>query len=375
MKPAVQMIIAPDHRLPVGKSRTTADLISDPPRPLYTRSVMPFRAVVLPFAFLWIAATTVAFGVEGSVPDSKGNAPATVPEWVFPTNTPAPADAPVHDLTTPLRVPGSRATYTEAQLADRFSAPGWFPQSHSAMPEIVAYGRKPDVYACGYCHTPAGQGRPENASLAGLPAPYIIQQVADFKSGARRSASPGSFGPVDLMISLAAHATDAEVASAAAYFSQQHPLPRVRVVESDRVPRSRVVGWVYAAVPGGADEPLGERLLEFAPDPARHEERDDAMQYVTYVPRGSLQRGQAIAMNGLGGPTTACITCHGNTLQGVGLVPRIAGRSPTYLIRQLFAFRNGVRTGSNGQPMLPVVAGLTTRGMIDVVAYAGSLQP
>jgi hypothetical protein len=43
------------------------------------------------------------------------------------------------------------------------------------------------VFACGFCHLPNGLGRPENSSLAGLPASYIVQQVADFKSGARKA--------------------------------------------------------------------------------------------------------------------------------------------------------------------------------------------
>src|SRR5262249_27026202 len=154
-------------------------------------------------------------------------------------------------------------SYTEPQLIDRFSAPDWFPKSHSVMPEIVATGRRPAVNACGFCHTPGGQGRPENASLAGLPAAYIIQQLADFKSGARRSACPDTYLPTDLMIDVAKHATEPEVTSAAVYFSQQRPIQRVRVLERDRVPRSHVVGWVYAAIPEAGNELLGQRLLEF----------------------------------------------------------------------------------------------------------------
>lgn len=243
------------------------------------------------------------------------------------------------------------------------------------MPAIVARGRKPDVYACGYCHTPGGQGRPENASLAGLPAAYIVQQVADFKSGARRSPWPGSYLPTELMMNVAAHVTADEVTAAAAYFSRQRQLRRVRVVERDRVPQSHVVGWVYAAIPGGGDEPLGERLLEFASDPARHEKRDDEMQYIAYVPRGSLKRGRSMALAGASWRTVACIGCHGDALQGVGLVPRLAGRSPTYLVRQLLAFQTGARAGATGQPMLPVVARLTIGDMIAAAAYAASLEP
>jgi cytochrome c553 len=338
------------------------------------------RAMAPAFA-LWIAFAATARGADEFQAENGRNSPASVPEWVYPLNPPSPGGARPLDGVKPLHVPGSRITFTEVELSDRFSAPGWFPNSHSHMPEIVATGRKPEVYACGYCHTPGGQGRPENASLAGLPASYIIQQVADFKSGARRGAWRGSYPPTDLMLDLAAHATAAEVASAAAYFSQQRQMQRVRIVERERVPRSRVVGWVYAAAPGGGDEPLGERLMEFAPDPERHEKRDDEMQYVAYVPKGSLKRGRSMALTSRSASTpavaltVACASCHGSRLQGVGLVPGIAGRSPTYLIRQLLAFQTGARAGATSQPMLPVVAALRLNDMIDVVAYAASLKP
>lgn len=161
------------------------------------------------------------------------------------------------------------------------------------MPAIVTRGRAPEVYACGYCHSPTGQGRPENSALAGLPAAYIEQQVAHFASGARRGARPGDYTPVKLMVQSAAYVSEEEVASAAAYFSQQLLHPRVRVVETARVPRSQVIGLVYAALPGSGYEPLGERLMEFAADPQRHEERDDRMRYVAYVPPGSIARGNA----------------------------------------------------------------------------------
>ena len=241
------------------------------------------------------------------------------------------------------------------------------------MPPIVAQGRKPTIFACGYCHTPAGQGRPENASLAGLPAGYLIQQLADFKSGARRSGWSGPYGPTDGMIQLAAYVTPDEAAAAAAYFSRQRPISRVRVIQSDVVPRSRIVGWVYAPEPGGGEEPLGERMMEFAPEPERHERRDDRMQYVAYVPKGSVKRGRAIALQAAG--TTACSSCHGKQLEGAGLIPRLAGRSPTYLLRQLLAFQTRARASLAGQPMQSVADGLRLPDMIDVVAYAASLPP
>lgn len=294
---------------------------------------------------------------------------------MFPLNPPAPGTAAPYDNARLLHVPHSSVSFTEAQLNDFFAAPDWHPKSHSAMPQVVARGRAPGVYACGFCHTPGGQGRPENASVAQLPAPYIVQQLADFKSGARRSAFSGPYRPTDLMIHVAMNATADEVLSAAQYFSQQQFRSHVLVVERARIPHSRVIGWVYTAISGAGDEPLGERLMEFAPDASRHEHRDDDMRYIAYVPLGSLSRGQTMATTGANGLTLPCISCHGEKLEGVGLVPRIAGRSPSYLLRQLLAFQSGARAGLTGLPMLPVVANMHVNDMIDVAAYAASVQP
>src|SRR3989449_10012361 len=139
----------------------------------------------------------------------------TPPEWAYPVNP--PGFKPRADDGAPRRVDGSNAAYTLTQLRDRFISPLWYPSEHPAQPEVVARGRKPDVFACGFCHRADGPGGPENANLMGLPAKYIVQQMADYKSGARKTSVPGR--NVDLMISLAKAATDAEVEGAAAYFS------------------------------------------------------------------------------------------------------------------------------------------------------------
>lgn len=296
------------------------------------------------------------------------------PPWLYPLVPPAQLAAPAFDKVKPLRVPRSRVSYTQAQLNDLYAAPDWFPASHTPIPAVVAHGRAPDVYACGFCHTPSGQGRPENASLAGLPATYIIRQVADMKSGARRSAAPGPYRPNDRMLQEAQHASEAEVAAAAAYFSQQRFSSHVHVLERVRVPRSQVVGWVYVAVAGTGDEPLGERLMEFTPDAERHEHRDDSLVYTAYVPPGSLARGLLLARGGGATVAPPCITCHGDRLQGTALIPRLAGRSPTYLLRQLVAFKSGARTGVNAALMRMVVANLQNGDMIDAAAYAASLE-
>jgi len=42
-----------------------------------------------------------------------------------------------------------------------------------------------------------------------------------------------------------------------------------------------------------------------------------------------------------GGKTLACATCHGADLKNLGPVPGIVGRSPSYLVRQLYDMQAG----------------------------------
>ncbi len=63
------------------------------------------------------------------------------------------------------------------------------------MPDVVAHGKKPDVWACGLCHYPNGKGRQENAGVSGLPVEYFIQTMHDFRDGKRKSAEPRKNNP------------------------------------------------------------------------------------------------------------------------------------------------------------------------------------
>src|SRR5690606_21964518 len=96
------------------------------------------------------------------------------------------------------RVPDSTLEFTFSNPRNLYDPPDWHPQDHPPLPPIVAQGRNPGVFACAYCHLPNGQGRPENASLAGLPEAYIIQQMADWRAGLRESAEP-QLGPATNM--------------------------------------------------------------------------------------------------------------------------------------------------------------------------------
>jgi cytochrome c553 len=237
----------------------------------------------------------------------------------------------------------------------------------------VAHGRPKELRACGFCHLVNGQGRPENASLAGLPAAYIIQQMADFKNGDRKSVEP-RMGPPNAMIQDAKAATDDEVRTAAAYFSSFPFRKWIRVVESTTVPKTRIQGWMHVPS-GGGDEPLGDRIIEAPEDVGRTELRDASSGFVAYVPMGSIARGEVLVRTGGSGRTEVCGTCHGADLKGLGPVPPLAGRSPSYTVRQLYDLQAGVRKGPWAALMRRAVERLTLDEMIAIAAYTASREP
>lgn len=294
-------------------------------------------------------------------------APLPVPDWVFPGEGKPSSDDPPD-------WPGDNP----------FLVTDWHPETHGPMPAIVSRGREPDVFACGYCHLPDGGGRPENASVAGLPAAYIARELGDFISGARRAATQrGPFAPsaaaepppAHYMIQSVRHATPAELAAATAYFSALRTPDKVRIVETSFIPHPRPRDFLYFLDRSGPLEPLGRRIIEVPVDPAAHARHDAVARYVAYVPRGSLARGAALAAAGPAGPATACFICHGPGLRGGSTAPPLAGRSPSGLIRQLLAFRNRTRAGPDAGLMQPVVANLTIDDMIALSAYATASRP
>jgi len=241
------------------------------------------------------------------------------------------------------------------------------------MPEIVARGRKPAVLACGSCHRADGSGGPENARLAGLPAAYIAQQMADFKSGARKTSVPGR-NPDRMVKEVANAITSEEIEAAADYFSALKPRAAITVVEAVNAPRTRVVDWHLAVASISETEPLGQRIIEVPENLEQFERRDGRSRWVAYVPLGSVQRGYELVTTG-GGKTAPCGTCHGPDLRGVSPIPGIAGRSPSYLIRQLYDLRAGVRAGAASAPMKSVAEKLSMDDMISVAGYVASLSP
>jgi len=176
-------------------------------------------------------------------------------------------------------------------------------------------------------------------------------------------------------MALSKAATAPEVEEAAAYFSSLKLKPILRVVETDLAPKTEVHGWHLADLKTGEKEPIGQRVIEVPEDLEQFVSRDSRARFIAYVPTGSIQKGKALASTGDGGRTVQCAVCHGPDLRGLGPIPGIAGRSPSYLVRQLYDFQHGTRAGIGSALMKPTVQNLTLEDMVALAAYAASLEP
>src|SRR5713101_1668187 len=270
------------------------------------------------------------------------------------------------------QLPGSTLSFTRQQIADGFGPADWFPEDHPTMPDIVAHGKRPDARACGLCHYPNGKGRQENAGVSGLPVSYFIQQMNDFRSGVRKSADPRKAN-TNAMIAIAKAMTPDEIKVTAEYFGAMKWTPWVRVVETDTVPKMVSRGGIWIPVEGNQKEPIGVRIVETPEDPERTEIlRDPRSGFIAYAPLGSLRKGETLVKSGGNGRTVECGVCHGADLQGLGPVPGIAGRSPSYLVRQMYDMQAGTRHGEWADLMKPVVAKLTDEDFVNIAAYVSS---
>ena len=188
----------------------------------------------------------------------------------------------------------------------------------AARGDAVLGKEKSEAERCQECHGPQGQGslsEPDGkfAKLAGQYPEYIVKQIRDFRSGARKN---------DVMAIMARSIDDGDLADIAAYFAAQ-----------DRM-RGDGKG-------GGADA----RQL-FA--------------------QGDAARGIA-----------ACASCHGEQGQGKSIgkerFPVIGGQDARYLERQLADWRAGERRNSPGAVMNRVAQSLTDREIKSLAAYLSGL--
>jgi cytochrome c553 len=310
---------------------------------------------------LLVSLFAVAAAAQNPAPTTIPNG---LPEWAF--NIPDKVQPPEPRVPGTVRAPGSSKEYEAGAIAGNANPPDWFPDEHPPAPRSV---KGPLPNACGTCHLMSGQGHPESADIAGMPAEYIIRQMNYFKSGARKEEA--RMGPI------ARAASDEDVRQAAEYFAALKPAPFVKVIETATPPKTYVSADARhrRIVPDGGTEPIGRRIIQIPEDPMRTTIRDPHSGFIAYVPPGSIKRGEALAKTGGAGKTIQCGICHGDALTGLGELPRIAGLQPVYIARQLITMQNGTSAGTNAALMKKVVAKLSEDDIIALAAYLGSLPP
>jgi cytochrome c553 len=214
---------------------------------------------------------------------------------------------------------------------------------------------------------PIGAGHDESAYVAGLPVAYFVRQMRDFKSGARKGSGT--------MTTIGKFITDDEILEAAKYFASLKATKWVRVVETDTVPKTYVgPGNKRLAHPQGGTEPIGSRIVVLPEDEEIVLYRDPRKGFVAYVPKGSIEKGAALVAGG-DGKTVNCTICHGPDLKGIADIPPLAGRTPNYLVRQMFMIKSGERAGPSAALMKQAVARLDVDDMLNIAAYVASLDP
>lgn len=186
-----------------------------------------------------------------------------------------------------------------------------FSLQHIAQADTIDMKGQESWERCGYCHEYDGNSRmPGYPKLAGQNRLYLIKQLNDFKSGARKS----------VMQATAETLTDEEVKKVAEYFSQQKLIPN-----KDKSPK---------------------------PNPAA----------VKLVRKGDAKRS-----------LDACTSCHGEKLLGGGVIPRLAGQHAEYLKKTLLAFKTKERKNDEAQFMRDVVSRLTEQEITALADYLAGL--
>jgi len=335
---------------------------------------LPYESIHFEQEPLW------AYGFER--PPQPGEKAAPQP----PPSAPGP-DQGTEQETRPNHISGSHAAFSLVQIRDGQNVVDWFPDDHPPMPDVIVHGPAalgPLRRGCAQCHLPNGKGRPENAAPGGLPASYILRQLQDFRAGLRYTADPRKPN-TNTMIDLAKAMSAEELQAAAEYFASIPFTPWVRVIETDRVPKTRIDNNLFLPLEQARTEPIAGRIIEVPENQEQSETfRNPHSGFVAYAPPGSIAKGQQLVSSGgtrvvgqhiVPGKTIACISCHGADLLGIGDVPPIAGRSPSYIVRQLWDIQQGTRRGVASALMKAVVADLSAEDLVNIAAYVASRSP
>ena len=212
--------------------------------------------------------------------------PAGLPDWAF--NIPDKVQPSAVRPQGIVRAPGSAKEYEWAKVAGTANPPDWFPDEHPPAPPAVTGG--PGIrFACGACHLMSGQGHPEAADIAGMPAEYLIRQMAYYKRGTRQDDAR--------MAPIAKATSDEDVRQAAEYFAALKPAAWVKVIETATPPKTFIAtaGRHRQLHPDGGTEPIGHRILEIPADPLklcrprRQRIRLDVVDHVPHRPSQAVQ--------------------------------------------------------------------------------------
>lgn len=244
-------------------------------------------ALKKPFFLFFFLLSAVGFAQMPNQPKSQEIKPLAAKKDARPAK---PADAQVFDktLVNDQKVPGANATGLAASCLS----------CHGSHGEGVAAGGAP--------------------AIAGLPALYIEDQLADYGSGVRNNPA---------MSPIAKGLSDADRKSLAQYFSG---LEKVHGKENSKK--------------------AGKKSALFTRGEILASKGDSKMQ---------LQ---------------ACANCHGpGGTMNSSLIPALAGQSAPYITTQLLAWKNGTRKNSQNQ-MQPVAQRLDEKSIQALSEYFQHVQ-
>lgn len=309
-----------------------------------------------------LLATSLLLTTSALADNQIPNAPA----WSTPARGIAAAESV--EPTEKHQLEGSKVSYTQAEIDNKFSAPDWFPEQHAPMPEIVQFGKKPKIWACASCHLASGQGHPESSTLAGLSANYMTTQLKAFASGERIDYS----GHMNRMAALM---TEDEMKEVSTWFASLSPQQFITVKEVSTVAATYVDETRMRQIDTSTTslESINNRIIEVPVDKDIVHKRAPLSEFISYVPEGSIERGKNLVQTG-GGKTIPCMSCHGADLSGSQIGSAIAGNFGIYTVRQLHGFKSNSRNGGQSAMMKPVVANLSDSDIVDIAAYLSSVS-
>lgn len=202
-----------------------------------------------------------------------------------------------------------------ANLHRRLALAGTLAGMLLAAPMAGAQGAVPlaeRIAFCAGCHGADGNSViPENPKLSGLDAGYLARQLADFKSGKRKSLVMG--GIIQMVDAK-------EFLALADYFSSQKPAP-------------------------GAS--TDARLVA---------------------------QGKEIFDEGVvGSAVPACSGCHNDDGSGTEKYPRVAGQNVAYVVQQLLNFKSGERANDSRALMQAVARRMNEKEVRAVAEYVATL--